>query len=198
MAESHTIVCEPSLALYFRERLSECSAQTSPKPGEETLWYVGDMLARFGTSDQVFSYQEGSLSLRPLAMLYSDAHEAPTQRDRQMILRQLGDLALFLGALFPENFLRRGIARDYLVGMGGNAYSFLSRCALNNSHVFTELADTFTRMVELVAEACSKQNFFDASDIFNLYQRWRETRNPLLQRQLEAIGITVQDFNHLQ
>lgn len=198
MLDSHNIVCEPSLAVYFRERLTEFSAECRPPPHEDTLWYLGDMLARFGNSDQVFSYEDGTMTLRPLAMLYCDAHEAATVRDRQLILRQLGDLALFFGAVFPENFTRRGIEKDYLVGMGGAAYSYLSNSAVKNSHVFSELSEMFTRMLELVSHACSKQNFFDASDIFAMYQRWRETRSPLLKRQLEAIGISLQDYSHLQ
>ena len=34
-------------------------------------------------------------------------------------------MALFLGALFPERFTRRGIQQDYVVGMGGGAYDYL-------------------------------------------------------------------------
>ena len=198
MNVNDTIVCEPSLAVYFRDRLTEHSANYRPPPQEDTLWYLSDMLARFGQSDQVFTYEEGSLTLRPLAMLYSDANDAPTVRHRQLILRKLGDLALFLGALFPENFLRRGIDKDYLVGMGGAAYSYLSSSSPRHQHVFSELSTTFTRILELVSRACSKENFFDATDIFNMYQRWRETRDPLLKTQLEAIGISLQDNEYLQ
>lgn len=198
MSVSNTIVCEPSLAVYFRDRLTEYSAAYRPPPQEDTLWYLSDMLARFGQSDQVFSYEEGSLTLRPLAMLYSDANEAPTAHHRQLILRKLGDLALFLGALFPENFTRRGIEKDYLVGMGGAAYSYLSSSSGRHQHIFSELSATFTRILELVSQACSKENFFDATDIFNMYQRWRETRDPLLKTQLEAIGISLQENDFLQ
>lgn len=198
MVEHRSIVCETSLAVYFRDRLTECCAGYRPPPQEDTLWYLGDMLARFGNSDQVFSYEDGNLTLRPLAMLYSDAHEAPTLRDRQLILRQLGDLALFLGALFPENFTRRGIEKDYLVGMGGSAYAYLSNSSLRQSHIFSELAKAFTKILELVSDACSKQNFFDAHDVFTMYQRWRDTKSPLLKKQLEALGITLQDYAHLQ
>lgn len=198
MVGSNTVIYEPSLAVYFRERLTECCSALQPQPQEDTLWYLGDMLARFGTSDQVFCNEQGTLTLRPLAMLYSDAHEAPTLRARQLILRQLGDLSLFLGALFPENFSRRGLEKDYLVGMGGSAYAYLSNSKLNHSHVFYELAKAFTKMLELVSEACCKQTFFDASDIFAMYQRWRDTKNPLLKKQLEAIGISLQDYTYVQ
>lgn len=183
---------ELTLADYFRERLHECGEQLKPAPQEDTLWYMGDMLARFGDSDQLFSYDEGEVGIRPLALLYKDAHETVNARERCLILRQLGDMALFVGALFPESYARRGIRKDYFVGMGGGAYSYLSENAPRNRHIFSELADTFTRMLQLVAQVCSKEHQFDAADILGLYHRWRVSRDPVLEEQLRALGICVQ------
>lgn len=182
---------EMALADYFRERLQEHSEQLAPPPHEDTLWYMSNMLARFGDSDQLFSYDAGEVGIRPLALLYKDAHEADGHQERCLILRQLGDLALFLGALFPQNFARRGIHKDYFVGMGGGAYDYLSENAYQNRHIFSELADMFARLLELVAQVCERQNPFDASDVLELYQRWRETGDPRLADQLRGLGIHV-------
>ena len=182
---------ERTLADYFRKRLIETSEQLTPPPHEDTLWYTGSMLARFGRSREVFSFESGEVTLRPLAMLYQDAHEAMDERERCLILRQLGDLALFLGALFPENYQRRGIGKDYFVGMGGGAYDYLSENANSHRHVFQELANTFTRMLELIASVCARQNCFDSRDIINLYRRWQQTGNPAIASQLQAMGIDV-------
>ena len=182
---------ELTLADYFRERLEEIGEQLAPPPHEDTLWYMGNMLARFGERDQLFSYDAGDVSIRPLALLYMDAHEVDNHSERCLILRQLGDLALFLGALFPENFARRGIRKDYFVGMGGGAYDYLSENAWQHRHVFSELAATFARMLELISRACSRQNPFDATDILNLYQRWRQTKDPIVADQLRALGVNV-------
>lgn len=182
---------ELTLADYFRERLQEHSEQLAPPPHEDTLWYMGNMLARFGDSDQLFGYDGGEVGIRPLALLYKDAHEAGDHLERCLILRQLGDLALFLGALFPENYARRGIHKDYFVGMGGGAYDYLSENARQNRHIFSELAAMFARFLELVAQVCERQNPFDASDILGLYQRWRETGDARLAEQLQGLGIDV-------
>lgn len=189
---------EISLGNYFRERLLEVSDELKSTPQEDTIWYLSNMLARFGDSDELFSYEEGKHHLTPLALLYNDAREASTNRERCLILRHLGDLSLFLGALLPESFTRRGIGKDYLVGMGGGAYDYLSENSHSNRHVFSELATTFTRMLQVVAKACSKQHFFDASDIFSLYQRWLQSRDPIIAQQLQAIGIEPLDsgFKH--
>lgn len=186
------------LADYFRERLEEYGQQLAPPPHEDTLWYTANMLARFGDSDQLFSYDRGEVSIRPLALLYKDAHETEDLRERCLILRQLGDLALFLGALFPESFARRGILKDYFIGMGGGAYDYLSENSRQNRHVFSELAAMFARMLELVARVCARQRLFDAADVLNLYQRWRQTRDPRLAGQLRALGINLpeSDLQH--
>lgn len=189
---------ELTLADYFRERLGEQAAELKPPPQEDTLWYMGNVLARFGDSSQLFSYEQGQLSLRPLAMLYKDATETTNTRQRCLILRQLGDLALFLGALFPERYARRGIHKDYFVGMGGGAYDYLADNAHHSRHVFSELAATFTRMLELVARACSRQTLFDATDVLRLYQRWRTSGDPLLADQLRAAGIALPVADSLQ
>lgn len=186
---------EATLAEYFHERLRE--QRPSPRPHEDTLWYTGNLLARFGDSNQLFSYDRGAVDIRPLALLYQDAHEARDQRERCLILRQLGDLALFLGALFPERFARRGIRGDYVVGMGGGAYDYLSENARQNRHVFSELASLFTHIQSLVARVCAQPAPSEAGDVLDLYQRWRQSRDPQLGEQLRALGISLDETNRL-
>ena len=188
---------ESSLANYFRKRLFESSEELSPPLHEDTLWYVGDMLTRFSDSDELFGYEDGHRSLRPLALLYGDARQATSERERCLILRHLGDLSLFLGALFPQSYHRRGIGKDYFVGMGGGAYDYLSENSHTHRHVFSELATSFARMLTLIAMACSRQHFFDASDILELYERWRNSKDPLVAQQLAALGVAIVDSDYL-
>lgn len=189
---------ESTLSDYFRERLHEAGDDLVQRPHDDTLWYMGDMLARLGKSDQLFSYADGEVGIRPLALLYKDAHEADNTRERCLLLRQLGDVALFVGALFPENYARRGILKDYFVGMGGGAYSYLSENARQNRHIFSELASMFAHLLELVAKVCAKQKLFDYADVLALYERWRQNGDPRLGRQLQALGIAlpVSGFSH--
>lgn len=191
MTETSECRFERTLADYFRQRLAELTEQFEPPPHQDTIWYTGNLLARFGDTNQLFSYDRGRMDIRPLALLYKDAHETRDPRARCQIMRQLGDLALFMGALFPERFARRGILKDYFIGMGGGAYDFLSEHAPQNRHIFSELSNRFTRMLELVAKACSKQNLFDASDVLDLYQRWRQNQSPRLAQQLRDLGVNL-------
>ncbi len=138
------------------------------------------------------------MTLRPLALLYSDAVEANNERQRCLLLQHLGDMALFLGALFPERWARKGIGKDYFVGMGGGAYDYLAGNARTNNHIFAELASTFTRMLELVASACSRKQQMSAAEILGLYQRWLNSHDPVIESQLRALGIELDGSERLQ
>ena len=192
MLERAVQTFERTLGDYFRERLATCADALKPRPQDDTLWYVGSVLARLGDSRQLFSYDQGQLGLRPLALLYKDAHEATADHERCLILRQLGDQALFLGALFPERYARKGLRQDYFVGMGGGAYDYLADNAFSNRHVFGELAQRFAVFLDLVAHACVRKVGSNNQDILALYQQWRTTGNPRLAEQLRAMGISLE------
>jgi len=146
--------CRPATAVslpgYFQQRLSHTADQRGIATSEHTIHYLSHLMTRFAHSDQLFEYDRGYFGLRPLALLYADAYQAPTDRERCLLLQRLGDLALFIGALFPERYARRGIRRDYFVGMGGGAYGYLSDRAPVNRSVFGELAVRFAPMLELL------------------------------------------------
>lgn len=184
-------VTETSLACYFEERLKDHGERLRPPPHEDTCWYLGSLLDRFGRSERFFAWEDGRMTLRPLAQLYGDAVEARSERERCLLLQQLGDMALFLGALFPDRFARRGIHQDYFVGMGGSAYDYLADNAREGRHVFAELAATFSRMLRLVAAVCARAEAPGTEETLALYRRWLETRDPVAERQLQALGITL-------
>ena len=191
-------ITEISLSSYFSKRLTRYAKRFRSPPHEDTCWYLGSLLERFGRSEQLFSYQDGQMTLRPLALLYSDAIEADNTRERCLMLQQLGDMALFLGALFPERFTRHGILQDYFIGMGGSAYDYLADNARSNRHIFAELANTFTRMLEMVANACSRTQRLTTEEVLALYQRWLSTRDPVIESQLRALGIELAGGDQLQ
>jgi hypothetical protein len=191
-------ITETSLSSYFSKRLNRYAKRFRPPPHEDTCWYLGSLLERFGRSEQLFAYQDGQMMLRPLALLYSDAIQANNARERCLMLQQLGDMALFLGALFPERFTRHGILQDYFIGMGGSAYDYLADNARANRHIFAELANTFTRMLEMVANACSNTQRLTTEEVLALYQRWLSTRDPVIESQLRALGIELSENQRLQ
>jgi len=186
-----------SLSEYFREQLARHARELEPSPQEDTCWYLGNLLVRFCRSEDFFAYEDGRFNLRPLALLFGDAVEARNEYERCLLLQQLGDMSLFMGALFPENYTRRGLRQDYLVGMGCGAYDYLAENARRGRHVFAELAEDFSVMLELVANACTVDQELADEAILALYERWRVTRSPLAKRQLEAVGIHPEEHDLL-
>lgn len=182
---------ETSLPDYFRRRLQRHAARLRPPPHEDTLWYLGEMMHRFSRSDHFFDYQDGALAIRPLALLYGDARSAEDHRERCLLLQRLGDMALFLGAFFPERHARRGIRRDYFVGMGSAAYDYLSEQARQNRHIYRELTRGFVQMLELVASAGHRREKHSEEEMMQLYARWLETGDPALAEQLRRLGVSL-------
>ena len=191
-------ITETSLSCYFSKRLKRYARRFRPPPHEDTCWYLGSLLERLGRSEQLFTYQDERMTIRPLALLYSDAVEASNDRERCLMLQQLGDMALFLGALFPERFARHGLQPDYFIGMGGSAYDYLADNASSNRHIFAEMAQTFTRMLEMVANACSRTQRMTTEGVLALYQRWLTSRDPAIASQLRAMGIKLEECESLQ
>jgi hypothetical protein len=75
--------------------------------------------------------------------------------------------------------------------MGGSAYDYLADNARSNRHIFAELANTFTRMLEMVANACSRTQRLTTEEVLALYQRWLTTHEPAIENQLRALGIEL-------
>ena len=192
-------ITETSLSVYFKERLSDCAQRLKPPPQEDTCWYLSSLLDRFVRTEHLYSYDDSNgWGLRPLALLYGDALQASSERERCLLLQQLGDMALFLGALFPQRFSRRGIQQDYVIGMGGSAYDYLSSSARCNRHIYAELAATFTGMLALIADVCSRTEQLQQMDIVALYQRWLETGDPAAASRLQALGIALSPATAMQ
>jgi hypothetical protein len=182
---------ETSLPDYFRRRLQRYAERLRPPPHEDTLWYLGEMMHRFSRSDHLFDYRDGALTIRPLALLYGDARSAEDHRERCLLLQRLGDMALFIGAFFPERHARRGIRRDYFIGMGSAAYDYLSEQARQNRHIYQELTRGFAQMLELVARAGHRRDRQSEEKMLQLYARWLETGDPVLAQQLKALGVNM-------
>jgi hypothetical protein len=188
-----SLISDQPLEEFIRDKLHDQTRDMAVGIAEDTLWYIGNMLATFVESKQLFVQQQNQTLLPTLAFLYRDAHLAQSSHERMGLLRKLGDTALFIGAIFPERFQSRGIGKDYFVGMGGGAYSYLADNFPTQKPVFSELSGRFPQIVRLVSWVCAKELAFDAQDILALYERWLSTNDELIKRQLVSLGIVPFD-----
>ena len=172
---------EVSLSEYFREQLAIHAQELEPQPREDTCWYLGNLLVRFSRSENFFAYEDGRSTLRPLAMLYSDALDARNEYERCL---------LFLGALYAKHYVRRGLRQDYLVGMGCGAYDYLADNARRGRHVFSELAGAFSVMLQLVANACRADRESAKADNLVLDERLLTARDARADRLLSLASTS--------
>ncbi|MCG6966781.1 MAG: hypothetical protein LJE59_09735 [Chromatiaceae bacterium] len=153
----HGLVIQATrLSEYFHHAVHTAATQRHLGADQATLHYLASLLCQFARSEQVFDFDNDRTQLRSLALLYGEALEARSQRERRLWLQRLGDIALFVGGLFAGRLSRHFQDLDYCVAMGGNAYGYLQQTATRpneqaQAEVFGELADGFDRFVDLVA-----------------------------------------------
>lgn len=189
-------IAHRSLEEYFQGRFNVLSEALDPPPTDDTRWYLGTLLSRFARTERFFEWTEDGYQVRPLATLFSDARAAASRYQRCLLLQHLGDSALFLGALFPQRYARKGISKDYFVGMGGSAYDYLAGHAQYGRHVFGELSASFSAMLSLVAAVCDEEEAMTDERLMKLYSRWLEEPDDTTEQQLKKHGIDVHQPRH--
>lgn len=157
--QPHTqVLQERRLEAYFHHALHETARHRRLDAGAATLHYLTQLLTDYARSEHLFDYTENGLQIRPLALLYGEAINARSVRERRLWLQRLGDMSLFVSGLFAGRLSRRFIDLNYCVAMGGNAYGYLRETGTDNSRdraqaeIFGELSEGFVRFVDLLAE----------------------------------------------
>jgi hypothetical protein len=196
MAATPRLRTERNLLSYFHNALHDASSNQGVAGSDATLHYLAHLLTDYAATDRLFDQDAEGRRLQPLALLYGQALEARSARERQLLLRRLGDLALFVAGLFRGRLQRRLTDLDYCIGMGGSAYGYLHQAADGGAGpqalrgVFGELADSFARWVGVLAEIGAGRSGGDEHDILALYEAWLRTGEPRFARQLSELGST--------
>jgi hypothetical protein len=134
------------------------------------------------------------MSLKPLAMIYKEALDAPSTKERYVMLRRLGDVSLFISGMFAQSLNRSLVDIDYYVAMGGNAYGYLSGTEgpVSSSGLkiaFTELAENFVNMIDVLSEVGESTNLNSNYDVLRLYEIWLKTGSRRAADKLKQSGI---------
>jgi hypothetical protein len=180
---------------YFRDSVTTALANQKVEAGEDTVYYIVNLLAYFTHADRLFANTPEGVVLQPLALIYAEAVEAPSPEERQHLLRRLGDVALLISGLFSSSLNRKPVDIDYYIAMGGSAYGFLSD--LNRGTVrgrafrgiFGELSRKFQAFVDVLAEVGEKSPMNSSTDIMRLYEVWLRTGSKRTADRLRKLGI---------
>lgn len=201
--DTPNLVTAGNLQAFFHESITDAARSRRLHAGDATLHYLTHLLADYAKADRLFDHTGDGPRLRPLAMIYRDALDAPSVTERRLWLQRLGDLALFIAGWFSGRLGRRLTDLDYCIAMGGNAYGYLHETADGSPRdralreIFGELAQGFDRFVELLAATTQRAGDHDA-DVLGLYEQWLATGSPLLGRRLRALGVDISAASRAQ
>ncbi len=191
------ISTELTLFEYLTGKMSEQAKSSNITISDDTLCYVGNLLSNFCHSNELLVINQSKKELPTLAFLYKDARETNNPRLRMNLLRKLGDSALFMGAWFAYFYRKKGIGKDYFVGMGCAAYDYLANNAYNQRGIYNELAVNLPSVLALTSSALARDENYSTSEIFSMYQQYLNTKDASLKQHLHALGIQVNESNYI-
>ena len=189
-----TLITSMSVGEHFRDALETATHNQQVKLDDMTFVYVVNLLTAFSDSRELRAVSDET-SLKPLAMIYAEAVDAPSPECRNRALQKLGDIALFIAGLFTDSFSRRAVDVDYYIGMGEAAYGSLhdsirpSSATLLTGDLFDDLCQKFAVLVGLLGEISEMSGFQTNSDVLRAYEIWLKTGSERARKQLVRSGI---------
>ena len=169
---------QESLLNYFHNYLHSSLHKHKVQATDHTIIYLANLLNNFSRSENFVDNPEGRSPHKPLALHYSDALNSNSDHERNLALRRLGDVALFICGFFSDNLKTKVVDVDYYVAMGGSAYSHLSECSAISANdsslneVFYELSNKFIDFVDVLSELNENQV---NKNLLRIYEIWLRT-----------------------
>ena len=189
------LIVDMNVTEYFKESLNSALSRQKIKAGEDTVFYIVNLLAWFAKAENLFPQSEFGASGQPLALTYAEAVEAKTQEGREAALRRLGDVALVVAGLFAASFSRKLVDIDYYIAMGGSAYGLLSEQSSSSVRartfraIFGELSSKFQSFVDALSEVGDNTPLGSQTDVLRLYEIWMRTGSTYAAERLRRHGI---------
>lgn len=189
------LVTDVNVREHFRDSIHTALSNQKVEAGEDTVYYVVNLLAYFAHSENLFSQTAEGVDLKPLALIYAEAVEANSLEERLSALRRLGDVALLISGVFSSSLNRKVVDVDYYMAMGGSAYAHLSDISRGTVRgkvfcaIFGELSDKFPRFVDVLAEVSEQSGLSSQTDIMRLYEIWLHTGSRRAADRLRKLGI---------
>ena len=187
----------------FHSRIVKVSKERSYELSEDIEFYLVDMMSTFAETDNFFGNKNACCADETLASIYSQAILLPPSQ-KIVLLRRLGDIALYYSGFFPDRFRRKMIDVDYFIQMGETAYQSVADVMKNSplsadfAKMFVNLSETFSQLVDLLSEVAEVDRKQNDVDILRLYERWLKTGSEYAKRKLLENNINLVPVNSLQ
>src|ERR1700704_3837519 len=95
-------VAVTNLREFFRDSVQRALHKQHVAVEDQTEHYVVNVLTTFARSEELYEHTGDGMRLRPLALMFAQAAEAPTAEARHRALRRLGDVSLFIAGFFAH------------------------------------------------------------------------------------------------
>lgn len=186
-----TINAVPNLQEYFYKMIRHAVINQAVEASPETEFYLVQLLARFSKAEHLYNNERGQLEEEALFSILERALEANHEL-RILLLKRLGDIALYFAGYFPESLSRKLVDLDYYMQMGGTAYRSLSSI-MPQEHcreLYYNLSDKFDSWVDILSEVSAQtQVRHSEQDLLKLYENWQKTGSRFTLSLLQQEGI---------
>lgn len=178
---------------FFTGELKSILSKNQLRIQPDSLDYLVNLLMYFIQTENFFvPGEDGRLKNNVLADLYGE-YANGDNATKHAALRRLGDVCLVVTGFFPDSLNRKLVDIDYYFGMGGTAYSQLSKMQFTNlaRGLFQELSDKFKVFSDVLGEMSSRSGIQSNADLLRLYEKWLITKNDRLRTLLGEHGIAA-------
>ena len=185
-----TLVAQPQE--FFHELVTTALERQHVRAQPEIEFYLVNLLNQFMTSDRLFRRDaEGSTREDALVLQLKEAIEEPTLPGQRALFRHIGDVSLYTAGFFQESLNRKLVDVDYYIEMGGTAYQQAAARAEEShlSKLYGELADRFSKLVDVLAEISDQTTPRSERDLLRLYDTWVRTGSERAAKALKDAGI---------
>ncbi len=190
MNTNPAVIVSNDIRAYFHDEVDSVLSKQAVKIDDATEVYLVNLLATFTHARELFEETDDGLQLRPLALHYADAINAPGVAERTAALRKLGDIALFISGLFADSLNRKLVDVDYYIAMGGTAYSYVHDISpISKTGLFAELAEKFAALVDVLNEVSERSNLQSNTNVLRLYEVWLKTGSNRAYDKLQRLGL---------
>lgn len=195
MPNANSIVTNVNVHDYFEAQIAASIAHQHVALDPVTVSYLTDLLTNFADPERLFSRTPEGWDIKPLALQYADAVYAEGTKQRNLALKRLGDIALFVAGMFSGSLARKLVDVDYYVSMGGAAYRYLHEMLHGNFTLraigtpYGELATNFAALVDVLAEVAEESHLAGKPDILRDYEIWLRTGSTRVLNRLHRHGL---------
>lgn len=195
LTENRNVLTEVDAQSFFQDAVQSALSHQHLKVHHETVLYLINLLQIAIYTEKVFDADSNRQGHKPLALIYGEALDAPSIRHRDLALKKLGDISLFVAGVFANSLKRSLVDVDYYIKMGGSAYGYLADSKRVSKQteaykiVYLELSTNFINLVDVLAEVCEESHVETCADIMRLYEIWQRTGSQRSLKKLRSVGI---------